>query len=136
MLDDLEQELQLFELERQAAMDAISNTLQGITNRLDTLFAVVAEMRDEVHTLLERTTPKSTCVFCTLAENVDGHFTGRCHRYLDPVSRAMRVSELHLCARCLRPEHGSAICTVSCNLCRGSHNTVLCSGPPMKKRKV
>ncbi|KAK6027213.1 hypothetical protein OSTOST_06756 [Ostertagia ostertagi] len=49
-MDDLDRELQLFELERQAAMDAISNTLQGITGRLDTLYAMVAEMKDDIRT--------------------------------------------------------------------------------------
>lgn len=53
--------------------------------------------------LLERTTPRSKCVFCPVGENIDGHHAGCCHRFVDPVSRAMRASELRLCGRCLRP---------------------------------
>ncbi|KAK6019688.1 hypothetical protein OSTOST_14670 [Ostertagia ostertagi] len=136
MSDDLDREIQLLEFERQTSMDAIRDTLQSITTRLDSLFAMVGEMKQDVRTLLDRTAPKSSCVFCLVNDNVDNHLTSRCHRYPDPISRAMRISELRLCERCLRQEHGAAVCTVTCNNCRGPHNTVLCAGHPIRKRKL
>ncbi|KAK5964758.1 hypothetical protein GCK32_013744, partial [Trichostrongylus colubriformis] len=119
MADDLDEEIRLMEYTQAATLDAIGNTLQALTNRLDSLYTLTAEMRADITVLLERTAPKSSCIFCTVTENVDGHYTGRCHRYSDPVSRAMRVAELRLCSRCLRPDHGAALCTVSCSICRG-----------------
>uniref|UniRef100_A0A7I4YVX7 DUF5641 domain-containing protein n=1 Tax=Haemonchus contortus TaxID=6289 RepID=A0A7I4YVX7_HAECO len=135
MTDEIDEEIRLMEFAQTAKLDAIGNTLQIISNRLESLYSLAAEMKTDIETLMERTAPRSPSIFCTITENVDGHHTGRCHRYSDPVTRAMRVAELRLCSRCLRADHGPALYTVSCSICRGSHNTVLCSGTPLRKRK-
>ncbi|VDL76001.1 unnamed protein product [Nippostrongylus brasiliensis] len=75
--------------------------------------------------------PGFVTVFCSTL--LDNHYRARCHRFPDPISRAMRLSELHLCSRCLGPKHGANVCTVTCNNCRGTHNSACCHGD--KKRK-
>lgn len=136
MGDDIDRELLRMESERQASLEALTNTVAFISNRLESLFGKVGQIQEDIAVLLERTTPRSNCVFCPLGENIDGHHAGRCHRFADPVSRAMRASELRLCGRCLRPEHGKD-CPVKCSTCRGEHNAILCSvraGTSQKRR--
>ncbi|VDL71983.1 unnamed protein product [Nippostrongylus brasiliensis] len=135
MDDDIERELRNMESERLASVEAISRTVAIISGRVDSVLTKVSQIQDDIRVLLERSTPRSNCAFCSSEDNVDAHHTGRCHRYSDPVSRAMRASELHLCRQCLRPEHGTN-CKVSCSICRGDHNTVLYStraGPSGKR---
>lgn len=81
MADDLDREIQLLEFERQTSMDTIRDTLQTITSRLDSLYAMVGELKEDINILINRTAPKSSCVFCPVADNVDNHLTSRCHRY-------------------------------------------------------
>lgn len=136
MEDDIERELRNMETERQASLEALTRTVAIISGRVDSALSKISQIQDDVSVLLERSTPKSNCVFCTAGENVDAHHTARCHRYPDPVSRAMRASELRLCRQCLRPDHGKN-CQVTCSICRGDHNTVLCStrgGTSLKRR--
>ncbi|EYC45671.1 hypothetical protein Y032_0420g1141 [Ancylostoma ceylanicum] len=70
--------------------------------------------------LLERTEPKSNCVFCPVDENRDSHPSGRCLRYADPVSRTSRLTTLGFCLRC-KPRHDDD-CVVNCINCGLVHN--------------
>ncbi|VDL84963.1 unnamed protein product [Nippostrongylus brasiliensis] len=92
MTDDIGREIELMQFERLIQNDAVGQTLQNIVSRLDSLFNLVAEMKNDVRILMDRPTPKSSCVFFSFTGNVDNHYTGRCHRYPDPRSRAMRLS--------------------------------------------
>ncbi|VDO23671.1 unnamed protein product [Heligmosomoides polygyrus] len=56
-------------------------------------------------TLLQRTQPKSNCVFCSYEDNKDGHPTGRCCRFPDAVARAVQANVLQLCNKCLQQKH-------------------------------
>ncbi|EYC39968.1 hypothetical protein Y032_0635g925 [Ancylostoma ceylanicum] len=91
--------------------------------------------------LLERTKPRSNCVFCTVEDNKDQHPTGRCCKYPDAVSRAVQAAALGLCERCLQPKHVED-CGVSCPICTRNHNVLLCPNrgtqavPMYKRRKV
>ncbi|VDL73158.1 unnamed protein product [Nippostrongylus brasiliensis] len=136
MEDDIDRELRRMDAERQASLESFVKSVAILSNRLESVLSKVSQIQDDVAVLLERSTPKSSCVFCLFDENVDGHHSGRCHRFPDPVSRAMRASELRLCGRCLRPEHGKGS-TVTCSSCRGEHNVILRSSraaPSFKRR--
>ncbi|EYB92010.1 hypothetical protein Y032_0199g1666 [Ancylostoma ceylanicum] len=91
--------------------------------------------------LLERTKPRSNCVFCTVEDNKDQHPTGRCCKYPDAVSRAVQAAALGLCERCLQPKHVED-CGVSCPICTRNHNVLLCPNrgtqavPMYKRRKI
>ncbi|KAK6029223.1 hypothetical protein OSTOST_04667 [Ostertagia ostertagi] len=138
MADDIDRDIQLMELEYRASMESLTETVCRISNRLEAVLSKVSQIQDDIHVLMERTAPTSNCAFCPVGENLDNHHTARCHRHPDPVSRAMRASELHLCVRCLRPEHGGN-CNVTCSFCRGGHNNVLCSqrtAAPFKRRHL
>lgn len=84
MSDDLDRELQLMEYERNATLEALGNTLQTISSRIDSLFTLIGDMKADIRTIMERTAPKSSCIFCSVTDNVDGHYTARCHRYPTP----------------------------------------------------
>ncbi|XGW06925.1 hypothetical protein V3C99_016885 [Haemonchus contortus] len=68
---DLEHEIQLTEMERQAGFDALVQTVNIMAGRVDAIFNRVAQMQDDIHILIARTTPTSNCVFCASGENID-----------------------------------------------------------------
>ncbi|CAJ0605089.1 unnamed protein product [Cylicocyclus nassatus] len=88
--------------------------------------------------MVERTTPRSNCMFCTVEDNKDQHPTGRCCKFPDAVSRAVQASALGLCERCLQPKHHED-CGVTCPICGRLHNVLLCpnrgQNGPFKRRK-
>ncbi|KAK6031499.1 hypothetical protein OSTOST_02343 [Ostertagia ostertagi] len=95
-------------------------------------------IQSAVNILLERSTPRSNCTFCPIEDNKDNHPTGRCHKYPNPVARAIRASALRLCHKCLQPIHQED-CGTSCASCGNDHNTLLCPnkpqhGPPRKRK--
>ncbi|VDP15459.1 unnamed protein product [Heligmosomoides polygyrus] len=87
---------------------------------------------------LERSAPTSACVFCSVEENRDRHFTGRCTRFPDSVSRTAQTWQLLLCLRCLKPSYQDD-CGVKCGGCGLDHKSLLCTqrwacnGNPMKR---
>ncbi|XGW29674.1 hypothetical protein V3C99_009041 [Haemonchus contortus] len=128
---DVKDLLNMFTASFNAKIDAIVDLLnrqsEMVNNKLDAL--------------LERTRPRSSCVFCTFEENKDNHPTGRCYRFVDPVSRAVQASNLRLCNRCLQARHPED-CGISCSFCNGNHNVLLCpakastSSASYKRRKL
>ncbi|KAK6735627.1 hypothetical protein RB195_018689 [Necator americanus] len=77
-------------------------------------------------TLLERTAPKSSCLFCTVDENRDNHHSERCPRFPDPISKTAQATKLNLCLLCLKAAHEDT-CGVKCGSCGLGHNFLLCS---------
>ncbi|KAK6061260.1 hypothetical protein COOONC_01076 [Cooperia oncophora] len=128
---DLKDQLNMVIMSLNAKLDAVMEALNRQTET----------MSNKLDLLLERTKPKSSCVFCTFEDNKDNHPTGRCYRFADPVSRAVQASHLHLCNRCLQPRHCED-CGITCSFCSGNHNVLLCpakasaSSTPYKRRKV
>ncbi|VDO28477.1 unnamed protein product [Heligmosomoides polygyrus] len=59
-------------------------------------------MEPALSQLAEKFNPKSTCVFCNVEAQKDGHSSGRCPNYSDTVARAVQASKLGLCGRCLK----------------------------------
>ncbi|EYC19965.1 hypothetical protein Y032_0023g804 [Ancylostoma ceylanicum] len=90
-------------------LDAIDSRLNSIDTRLDGIDTRIDNRHDAsdamLETILERTAPKSNCVFCEVDENRDSHHSGRCSRYPDPVSRTAQATRLGLCLRCLKGLH-------------------------------
>ncbi|KIH50811.1 hypothetical protein ANCDUO_19107 [Ancylostoma duodenale] len=88
--------------------------------------------------LLERSKPRSPCIFCPLPENKDGHNTARCSRFADPVAKSVQATKLGLCERCLKPTHEED-CGVQCARCGRPHNVLPCAdrqsmAPSFKRR--
>ncbi|PIO59175.1 hypothetical protein TELCIR_19370 [Teladorsagia circumcincta] len=89
----------------------MATLLHNILPRLEAIDAALSKLgaiEAACQTNMERTTPKSTCSFCTLDENRDSHYTSRCSRYPDPVSRTAQAAKLQLCLKCLKPGHEDA----------------------------
>ncbi|KAK6742034.1 hypothetical protein RB195_009728 [Necator americanus] len=107
----------------------IATLLHHLLPRLDSL-------EKACQTLLERTAPKSSCLFCTVDENRDNHHSGRCPRFPDPISKTAQATKLNLCLLCLKAAHEDT-CGVKCGSCGLGHNFLLCSSkrpqPPTKR---
>ncbi|VDL67749.1 unnamed protein product, partial [Nippostrongylus brasiliensis] len=71
MEDDINRELRRMEAERQASLDSLVNSVAILSNRLESVLSKVSQIQDDVAVLLERSTPKSSCVFCLFDENVE-----------------------------------------------------------------
>ncbi|VDP27370.1 unnamed protein product [Heligmosomoides polygyrus] len=90
--------------------------------------------------VLERSAPTSACAFCSVEENRDGHFTGRCTRFPDFVSRMAQASRLLVCLRYLKPSHQDDF-GMKCRGCALGHNSLPCTqrrafnGSPMKRHR-
>uniref|UniRef100_A0A7I4YG21 t-SNARE coiled-coil homology domain-containing protein n=1 Tax=Haemonchus contortus TaxID=6289 RepID=A0A7I4YG21_HAECO len=101
----------------------------GLNSKIDALADMLTRQSDtinrKVELLMERTQPKSNCLFCLIEDNKDCHPTGRCCRYPDAVSRAVRASNLNLCNRCLQPRHRED-CGILCTYFGREHNVLLC----------
>ncbi|XGW29823.1 hypothetical protein V3C99_009122 [Haemonchus contortus] len=113
-----------FSSEMQAAIDELDRC--DAATILHNLMPMMKAMDAKLDQLLERTAPKSSCVFCTVEDNKDNHFTARCSKFPDSVSRAAQASKLHLCVKCLKPEH-DLDCGMKCGNCGLDHNSYLCS---------
>uniref|UniRef100_A0A7I4Y0Y8 40S ribosomal protein S12 n=1 Tax=Haemonchus contortus TaxID=6289 RepID=A0A7I4Y0Y8_HAECO len=87
----------------QAAIDELDRC--DAATILHNLMPMMKAMDAKLNQLLERTAPKSSRVFCTVEDNKDNHFTARCSKFPDSVSRTAQASKLHLCVKCLKPEH-------------------------------
>uniref|UniRef100_A0A7I4XXP8 Uncharacterized protein n=1 Tax=Haemonchus contortus TaxID=6289 RepID=A0A7I4XXP8_HAECO len=128
---ELKDQLNVFAMSINAKLDAIAETL---TRQADIF-------NQKLDQLMERTKPKSSCLFCSIDDNKDNHPTGRCCRFPDPVSRAAQAANLQLCNRCLQPRHPGD-CGVQCTYCGRDHNALLCpsrssqSSSPFKRRKI
>ncbi|VDO21536.1 unnamed protein product [Haemonchus placei] len=57
----------------------IMAALEHVVGRLHTLEAAANE-------LLKRSEPRSSCIFCPVADNRNGHNTSRCNRFPDAVA--------------------------------------------------
>ncbi|KAK5971545.1 hypothetical protein GCK32_018833 [Trichostrongylus colubriformis] len=117
------------------ALQLLSASIQQIVPRLEYLQTTNDILMERTSVLLARTAPKSNCTLCAVEENRDSHFSGRCQKYADPVSRTIQASKLNLCLRCLKPSHGDD-CMVTCGGCGLGHNQLLChkGRPAMSKR--
>ncbi|KAL6739058.1 hypothetical protein Aduo_012547 [Ancylostoma duodenale] len=121
----------LAEIDDSETFAPISAAIRALARVIDESHFTLAGQLQSAHNacaeLLERSKPKSSCLFCSLAENLDSHTTNRCNRFPDPVSRALQAARLHLCERCLKAQHGDD-CGVKCAMCGLPHNTLLCHG--------
>ncbi|KAK6764974.1 hypothetical protein RB195_025056 [Necator americanus] len=98
----------------------IATLLHHLLPRLDSL-------EKACQTLLERTAPKSSCLFCTVYENRDNHHSGRCPRFPDPSSKTAQATKLNLCLLCLKAAHEDT-CGVKCGSVALA--TIFCFAPP------
>ena len=123
-----------------ATTERVERALQKLSiieHKLDEFLNI----RPALELLIERSTPRSACIFCSIDENVDSHTSGRCPRFPNPYSRTFQVSKMGLCGQCLRPAHERE-CRVMCGICHQAHNALLCparapSAPyASKKRKL
>ncbi|KAK6031955.1 hypothetical protein OSTOST_01876 [Ostertagia ostertagi] len=109
----------------------LMSAIQGLQQQMESTFHHVAarlqNLEGAVKELLERSTPRSSCLFCPLPDNRDGHTTSRCNKYPDAVAKSMQVARLGLCGRCLKPAHDDDDCGVQCAACGRPHNVLLCA---------
>uniref|UniRef100_A0A0M3HVD7 Integrase catalytic domain-containing protein n=1 Tax=Ascaris lumbricoides TaxID=6252 RepID=A0A0M3HVD7_ASCLU len=77
-------------------------------------------------------TPTTPCAFCN-----NLHWHRECPCYFTPEQRRSRAAELHLCFRCLKPDHQFKECSRNnkCQSCGGVHNTLLCLSKVHAPRK-
>ncbi|VDL85970.1 unnamed protein product [Nippostrongylus brasiliensis] len=61
-------------------MQQLSATMQLVLPRLQYLQTTSDILMERTSVLLSRTSPKSNCIFCTVEENRDSHYSGRCIR--------------------------------------------------------
>lgn len=120
-------------------IDQLAMVLQQRIDSMTEILELKLQAYDRAfETILERTKPKSSCVFCSFDDNKDGHPTGRCCRFPDAVARAVQANVLGLCNRCLQPNH-SDDCGFKCAICDQGHNMLLCpsrsQASPFKRRK-
>ncbi|KAK5984922.1 hypothetical protein GCK32_000992 [Trichostrongylus colubriformis] len=130
----------LRDLKEQLALSFVS-----LDGKIDTMTSILNHqfeaLNRRIDIILERTAPKSNCVFCSIEDNNDSHPTGRCCRFRDAVSRAVQAANLRLCNRCLQPRHANN-CGVVCSYCSQDHNVLLCphkyssASSSFKRRKI
>ncbi|XGW22653.1 hypothetical protein V3C99_005120 [Haemonchus contortus] len=116
-IKELKEQLTVFVMSFDAKMEALVDLVSRQNNIID----------KKLDLIMERTKPHSSCVFCSVEENRDNHPTGRCCRFPDAVSRAIQVTNLQLCNRCLQPKH-SEDCGILCTFCGKEHNVLICPG--------
>lgn len=63
MADGIDSEIQLMQLEQQADIDALVQTVSIMSGCLDSILTKICQLKDDLQALLDRTTPKSNCVF-------------------------------------------------------------------------
>ncbi|KIH68847.1 hypothetical protein ANCDUO_00814 [Ancylostoma duodenale] len=80
-------------MEQEESTSSVAMAFRALDSRMDSLMNVcfttggrLDRIEGALNLLIERSTPKSACVFCSLAENADSHHSGRCPRFPDPVS--------------------------------------------------
>ncbi|EYC08940.1 hypothetical protein Y032_0063g3445 [Ancylostoma ceylanicum] len=135
----------LAEIDVSETFAPISAAIRALTRVIDESHFTLAGQLQSIHNacleLLERSKPKSPCIFCSLTENLDSHSTMRCNRFPDPVSKALQAARLQLCERCLKAQHDGEDCGVKCTMCGLPHNTLLCHNrarpevQPFKRRR-
>ncbi|VDP43720.1 unnamed protein product [Heligmosomoides polygyrus] len=134
-LDELDVQVHNCEAVAAQVSEAVT-ILREMVPRIATMERASKTMERALNTLLDRSTPKSSCVFCPVDENRDNHFSGRCSRFADTVARTAQASRLRLCLCCLMPEHMDD-CRVKCGNCGLDHNVLLCTrkkpSHPMKR---
>ncbi|KAL6738101.1 hypothetical protein Aduo_011687 [Ancylostoma duodenale] len=81
-----------------ARMSHLDSRLKATINALPNF----RQLDEILFQLLERTAPKSACVFSTIAENADSHPSGRCPRFSGTYARTLQASKLGLCGKCLK----------------------------------
>ncbi|KIH64531.1 hypothetical protein ANCDUO_05158 [Ancylostoma duodenale] len=122
-LDDVIPRVQRLEaiLPRMESLDNVGPEIQQL--RLDNELLL-----QHTGTIMVHTAPKSksNCVFCSVEENRDPHYSSRCCKFADPVTRTVQASKLGLCLKCLKPSHGDD-CKVACAGCGLGHNQLLCN---------
>ncbi|RCN37454.1 hypothetical protein ANCCAN_16661 [Ancylostoma caninum] len=112
---------------------SLMTALQQLSSKIDSILPLLERLELDNELLLERTgkimaltAPKSNCVFCPVEENRDSHYSSRCCKYADPVSRTVQDGKLGLCLKCLKSSHGDD-CRVACVGCGLGHNQLLCN---------
>ncbi|KIH63990.1 hypothetical protein ANCDUO_05703 [Ancylostoma duodenale] len=104
----------------------VISLLRQISSRLERLELDNELLLERTGLTVTRTAPKSNCVFCSVEENKDSHYSSRCCTFADPVFRTVQASKLGLCLKCLKPSHGEDDCKVVCGGCGLGHNQLLC----------
>ncbi|EYC08942.1 hypothetical protein Y032_0063g3445 [Ancylostoma ceylanicum] len=107
----------LAEIDVSETFAPISAAIRALTRVIDESHFTLAGQLQSIHNacleLLERSKPKSPCIFCSLTENLDSHSTMRCNRFPDPVSKALQAARLQLCERCLKAQHDGEDCGIN-----------------------
>ncbi|EYC03856.1 hypothetical protein Y032_0091g2460 [Ancylostoma ceylanicum] len=104
-IKSLEQKLGLF---ARSLEERIDSTIQRLEMRMRAYNQVL-------DTLLDRSKPRSNCMFWTDEDNRDA--TGSYHRYADAIARAMQANVMGQCTRCLNARD-AADSGVRCIMCR------------------
>ncbi|VDO21624.1 unnamed protein product [Haemonchus placei] len=63
MADDIDRKIQLMKLEQHASMESLTETVCRNSNRLQAILSKVSQIYDNIYVLMDRTGPKSNCVF-------------------------------------------------------------------------
>ncbi|VDO65269.1 unnamed protein product [Heligmosomoides polygyrus] len=123
MLDEVDLSMQIEPL--QNAINKLEKKIEqlGIVHQqgIEMLNFKLQSYERVFETLLQRTQPKSNCVFCSYEDNKDGHPTGRCCRFPDAVARVVQANVLQLCNKCLQQKHDED-CGFRCAICDQGHN--------------
>ncbi|EYB82324.1 hypothetical protein Y032_0362g3507 [Ancylostoma ceylanicum] len=112
------------------AADQQTMQLTTLNFRMERLERDDRALTSNTDLLVERSAPKSNCVFCSVEDNRDNHFSGCCSPFSDPVARTAQAMVLRLCLKCLKPEHRAEDCRMGCGDCGRDHNQLLCSSKP------
>ncbi|KAK6743586.1 hypothetical protein RB195_010702 [Necator americanus] len=89
--------------ERNSALDDLDRC--DIATLLHHLLPHLDSLEKAFQTLLERTAPNSSCVFCTVDENRDNHYAGTGPRLPDSDSKTAQATKLNLCLLLLNTAH-------------------------------
>uniref|UniRef100_A0A7I4Y422 Zinc knuckle CX2CX4HX4C n=1 Tax=Haemonchus contortus TaxID=6289 RepID=A0A7I4Y422_HAECO len=90
----------LAELEQDERLSPIVKAVRKLDDKIESLLNIVTSanrrfdgIEAALQLLMDRTAPRSQCVFCATAENTDAHTSARCPKFPDPVSKAIRASQ-------------------------------------------
>ncbi|VDL77233.1 unnamed protein product [Nippostrongylus brasiliensis] len=78
-----------------SAMQQLSAMMRVVLSRLQYLQTTPNIVMERTSVLLSRLIPKSSCIFCTVEENRDSHYYGRCMKCADPFQGRFKLRSLN-----------------------------------------